>query len=104
MAKKKNNSNTYVRQYRREFRSVEIIDTSKASVPRKSQHHFDLIKSNLADGCTSSTSIFDEECGDVPSVFNQSVSPLDLADELLRAGMQKQAQKVASDGVQSQVD
>lgn len=104
MAKKKTNSNTYVRQYRREFRSVEIIDTSKPSVPRKSQHHFDLIKSNLADGCTSSTSIFDEECGEVPSIFNQSVSPLDLADELLRAGMQKQAQKVAEDGGKSNVN
>lgn len=104
MAKKKSNSNLFVRQYRREFRSVDIIDTSQVSVPRKSQHHFDLIKSNMIDGCTSSTSIFDEECGEVPSVFNQSVSPLDLADELLRAGMQKQAQKVASDGVQSQVD
>lgn len=94
----------FVRQSRREFRNIHKVDETPVSVPRTSQHHFDLIKHNIVDGCTSSTSIFDDEPGDVPSVFNQSVSPLDLADELLRAGAGKQAQKVASDGASSVTD
>lgn len=94
MTKKK-----FIPQRRREFRRVELLDKDLASVPLKqSRHHFDLIKHNISDGCTSTTSLFDEECGDVPSIFNPTVDKFELADELMRAGANKQAQKMASGG------
>lgn len=77
---------------------VEAVETE--AILRPAQHHFDLIKANIADGCTSTTAIFDEAIGEVPSVFNQSVSKLELADELMRRGSNSQAQKVAADGVE----
>lgn len=98
MSKKEKNS-VYVRQIRRNKRPVKVLSETKETVYRKSQHHHDLIKRNIADGCTSTTSLFDDECGEVPDVFNPNVSRFELADKLLREGATKQSQKVASDGV-----
>ena len=94
----------FIYQNRRQSRRIERVGTDVEFQPRRAQHHHKLIKQNIVDGCTSSTSLFDSECGDVPSVFDPTKSRLDLADELMRAGHQRQAQKVAIDGIQSQAD
>lgn len=90
----------FIAQKRREFRRVERVDDTPDVVTRLAVKHSDLIKHNILDGCCSTTSIFDDECGDVPSVFDPTKSRLDLADELMRAGASRRAQKVASEGVQ----
>lgn len=82
-------------------RSCEVVDIVETDViHRPAQHHFDLIKANMNDGCTSSTCLFDEEAGEVPSIFNQNVSKFELADELMRLGHNSEAQKIASDGLE----
>lgn len=94
----------YVPQKRREFRRVSREFPARSLILRKSISHSELIKRNIVDGCCSTTSIFDEECAEVPSIFDPRVSRFELADELMRAGSTKSAQDVAEDGVQSHVD
>lgn len=104
MAKRKT-STLYVQQRRRIFRNIERLDDSPAVVGRRAQHHHDLLKRNIVDGCCSATSIFDDECSSViPSIFDQRVQPLELADELLRSGSTKDAQKAASGEISQTVD
>lgn len=79
-------------------RSCEVVDTTTV-VLRPAQHHFDLVKSNIIDGCTSSTCLFDEEVGETPKIFRQGITRFELAQEILNEGYKAEAQKVASDGV-----
>lgn len=81
-------------------RSCEVAGIFTESVLRPAQHHFDLLKSNISDGCTSSTSMFDEEVGEVPSIFRQGVTKMEIAQELMEAGANSLAQRVAADGLE----
>ena len=101
---KKNKNVDYIPQKRREFRRVSREFPERNVILRKAISHSELIKRNIVDGCCSTTSIFDEECADVPSIFDPRVSRFELADELMRAGSTKSAQDVAEDGVRSQAN
>lgn len=91
----------YVPQNRRVIRSVQPILPDTETIYRPAQDHFDVVKSGIVDGVSSTTGIFDESFGDVPEIFRQDVDKLELADALLRAGAStKQVEKVASDGVE----
>ena len=89
-----------MRSLRFHKRPLNVVDLTECEeISRPAQHHFDLIKSGISDGVTSSTGLFDETSGDVPSIFSQQSDKFELADELLRAGIsRREAQKVASDG------
>lgn len=69
-------------------------------VLRPSQHHFNLIKANITDGCTSTTSLFDKEVGDPPLFFRQGVTNFEIAQAILDEGYESEAQKIASDGLE----
>ncbi|MBR5585649.1 MAG: hypothetical protein IKW36_05355 [Alistipes sp.] len=85
---------------KRVVESFEIHD--RVEVYRTSQHHFDMIKSGIADGVSSSTGLFDDSEGPVPSIFTQRLDRFELADELMRSGLsRKESQRVASDGAQA---
>lgn len=80
--------------------SVYLSETTE--ILRTSQHHFDLVKSNILDGVSSSTGLFDETVGEVPSIFTQRLDRFELADELMRSGLsRREVQKVASEGPQA---
>lgn len=90
----------FIPQSRRQTRRVQPIYSSKEPVLRQSQNHFDLIKAGVVEGVSSSTGLFDESFGDVPELFLQKQSRLELANALmLRGASAKTASKVASDGV-----
>lgn len=90
----------FIPQSRRQIRRVKPIYSSNEPVLRQSQNHFDLVKAGVLDGVSSSTGLFDEAFGEVPELFQQKQSRLDLANALmLRGASAKTASKVASDGV-----
>lgn len=66
------------------IRSVANSDVEE--VFRPAQLHHDLRRSNVLDGVSSSTGVYDSEMGPVPDVFDIHVDRFDLADSLLRRG------------------
>lgn len=92
----------YVPQNRRIIRSVQPILPDTETIYRPAQDHFDVVKSGIVDGVSSTTGIFDESFGDVPEIFHPDVDKLELADALLRSGAStKQVEKIATDGVEN---
>lgn len=80
-------------------RKCEVVDSGPTEVLRPSQHHFDLVKHNIIDGCTSSTCLFDECVGETPKIFRQGFTRFELAQEVLNEGYKSEAQRIATDGV-----
>lgn len=91
--------NPFIRQNpKRHFRSVAPV-SSTGKILRPANHHFDLVKSNIVDGCSTSSGLFDEVAGDCAEVFDYRTSKFDLANSLLERGASlRDASSAASGG------
>ena len=98
--------NVYFHQNpRRANRRIKSVGLQTKIYPR-SQHHFDLIKHNIAEGVSSATGLFDEAETPGSVDYDGSVNPfsarvdkLSLANALLSAGGSKRdANSLASAG------
>ncbi len=91
--------NPFIRQNpKRHFRSVAPV-SSTGKILRPANHHFDLVKSNIIDGCTTSSGLFDEVAGECDEVFDFRTNKFDLANSLLEKGASlREASSMASGG------
>lgn len=88
--------NVYFKQNpRRSNRRIKPVGL-ETNIYRRSQHHFDLIKHNIAEGVSSSTGLFDEaefpgsvDYDGAKNPFSARVDKFDLANALLAAGGSK---------------
>ena len=96
--------NVYFKQNpRRANRRIRPVGLETKIYPR-SQHHFDLIKHNIAEGVSSSTGLFDEVESPGSLDYNGSTNPFsarvdkfELANALLaQGGSKRDANSLAS--------
>lgn len=90
----------YIPQASRVSRRIASVSLpEKERIYQPYTPHHELVKANVVDGVTSTTGLFDEALGDVPSVFRADVDKFELADALMRDGLGKAAASgIAEDG------